>query len=106
MSDWVRVAAFEALRVGQPVVVELDDARVLVSRIGDGVHAIEDRCTHDDGPLAEGTVQGDEIVCPRHGARFCLRTGAALAAPAFEDAGVFAVKVEDGDVWVRDDRWD
>jgi 3-phenylpropionate/trans-cinnamate dioxygenase ferredoxin subunit len=106
VSDWVRVAALDALECGRPVVVELDDARVLVSRIGDAVHAIEDRCTHDDGPLAAGAVQGDEIVCPRHGARFCLRTGAALAAPAFEDAAVFPVRVEAGAVWVRDDRWD
>jgi 3-phenylpropionate/trans-cinnamate dioxygenase ferredoxin subunit len=108
MSDggWVRVAALSDLPVGSRAVVDLDDARALVSHLADGVHAIEDRCTHDDGALDGGLVQGDEIVCPRHGARFCLRTGAALCAPAFEDTAVFPVKVEDGAVWVRDDRWD
>ena len=51
-------------------------------------------------------VEGDQVVCPRHGARFCIRTGAALTAPAYEPAACLPVRVEQGEVQVRDDRWD
>ena len=56
--------------------------------------------------LTGGTVEGDQIVCPRHGARFCIRTGAALCAPAYEPTDTFPVRVENGEIQVRDDRWD
>ena len=63
------------------------------------LHAIEDRCTHDDGPLCEGEWDGDacEVVCPRHGSRFDLRTGAALSLPAYLPVPTYPVRVrEDG----------
>ncbi len=68
--------------------------------------AIADVCTHDAGQLTGGTVEGDVIVCPRHGARFCIRTGEALSAPAYEPTDTFPVRLHDGEVQVRDDRWD
>jgi 3-phenylpropionate/trans-cinnamate dioxygenase ferredoxin subunit len=60
--------------------------------------AIEDRCSHDDGPLAEGDWEADEciVVCPRHGSRFDLRSGRPLSLPAFEPVDVFPVRVVDG----------
>jgi 3-phenylpropionate/trans-cinnamate dioxygenase ferredoxin subunit len=66
---------------------------------------IEDVCTHDGGQLTGGTIEGGEIVCPRHGARFSIRTGEALAAPAYEPVAKFPVRVENGVIQVRDDRW-
>jgi 3-phenylpropionate/trans-cinnamate dioxygenase ferredoxin component len=65
------------------------------------LYAIEDRCSHDDGPLCEGEWDVDECVaiCPRHGARFDITTGAALTLPAFQPVDSFPVRVEDG--WVR-----
>jgi 3-phenylpropionate/trans-cinnamate dioxygenase ferredoxin subunit len=65
--------------------------------------AIEDRCSHDDGPLAEGDWEQDEcvVICPRHGSRFDLRTGRPLSLPAFEPVDTFPVRVEDGIVKVR-----
>ena len=60
-------------------------------------YAIADVCTHDAGQLSGGTVEGDIIVCPRHGARFCIRTGEALSAPAYEPTDTFPVRVHDGD---------
>ncbi len=67
-------------------------------------YGIEDICTHDAGQLTGGSVEGAEIVCPRHGARFCIRTGVALCAPAYEPTAIFPVRIENGEVQVRDNR--
>jgi 3-phenylpropionate/trans-cinnamate dioxygenase ferredoxin subunit len=106
MSDWVAVARADALAPGQWRVVDVDDARIAVFNLGGELHAIADVCTHDGGQLTGGTVDGDQIVCPRHGARFCIRTGAAMSAPAYEPTATFPVRVENGEIQVRDDRWD
>ncbi len=106
MSEWVEVCGEDELPVGGWRTVELDDAEVLVVRLEDGFHAVEDVCTHDGGCLAGGDIEGREVVCPRHGARFDLLTGEATAPPAYEPVHVFPVKVEGGRVYVRDDRWD
>ncbi len=79
---------------------------VAVFNLDGELHAIEDICTHDGGELASGVVDGDAIVCPRHGARFSIRTGEVLAPPAYEPVAVFPVRIEKGRVQVRDDRWD
>jgi len=75
-------------------------------------HAIEDVCTHDGSPMLGGglpleqVIDGTEIICPRHGAHFCIKTGNALTPPAFEPTTTFPVRVENGMVQVSDDRWD
>jgi len=106
MSDWISVAREGELAPGQWRVVDADGTRVVVFNLGGEYYAIEDVCTHDGGQLTGGMVVGDEIVCPRHGARFSIRTGAALCAPAYEPTAKFPVRVENGEIQVRDDRWD
>lgn len=106
MSDWVTVAAVGEIAPGQCRVADIDGAAIAVFNIGGSYFAIEDVCTHDGGDLASGVVEGDQVVCPRHGARFCVRTGAALTAPAYEATAKFPVRVENGSIQVRDDRWD
>ena len=106
MSDWVAVASAGDIKPGEFRVADVDGANVVVFNIGGEFYAIEDVCTHDGGQLTGGHVEGDEIVCPRHGARFCIRTGAALTAPAYEPTAKFPVRIQDGMVQVRDDRWD
>ena len=106
MSEWVTVARVAEFGSGERRVVELDDTQVVVFNLGGQYYAIEDVCTHDGGRLTGGTVEGDQIVCPRHGARFCIRTGAALSAPAYEPTSTFPVRMQDGVIQVRDDRWD
>lgn len=106
MSDWITVAREGELESGSHRVVDADGTQVVVFNLDGEYYAIEDVCTHDGGQLTGGTVEGDQIVCPRHGARFCIRTGAALAAPAYEPTAKFPVRVENGQVQVRDDRWD
>jgi len=106
VSHWVTVAKLGELAPGAHRVVDVDGARVVVFNLGGEYHAIEDVCTHDGGQLTGGVIEGDEVVCPRHGARFSIRTGAALTAPAYEPVAKFPVRVENGVVQVRDHRWD
>ena len=106
MSDWVRVAAVIDFLPGTRRVLEVDGVQVAVFHLEDGFHAIEDVCTHDGGELAVGQLEGCEIICPRHGARFDLRTGSVTAPPAYEDVAVLPTRIVDGQLEVRDDRWD
>lgn len=106
MSDWIDVARIEELPPGARKVVNVDGAAVAVFNLGGEYYAIEDVCTHDGGDLAGGEVEGDAIVCPRHGARFSIRTGEVLAPPAYEPVATFPVRVHNGVIQVRDDRWD
>lgn len=106
MSQWVSVGRVEEFAPGEHRVVDAEDTRILVFNLDGAFFALEDVCTHDGGILSGGGVEGEQVICPRHGARFCIRTGAALTAPAYEPTAVFPVKVEGGAVFVRDDRWD
>jgi 3-phenylpropionate/trans-cinnamate dioxygenase ferredoxin subunit len=106
MSDWITVCPEEALPPGEHRVVELNGVEVAVFNLDGKFYAIEDRCTHDGAEIASGQLEGDNIVCPRHGARFCLKTGRVLTPPAYEDLHVFPVRVENGLIQIRDDRWD
>ena len=103
---WTRVCASAELLPGEYRVAEADGIQVAVFNIDGELYAIEDVCTHDGGELTGGELDGAEVICPRHGARFDVRTGAALCAPAYEPTAKFPVKIENGAVWTRDDRWD
>lgn len=106
MPVWTDVAALGEFPPGTRRVVDVDGAPVVVFNIGGAIHAVEDVCTHDGGELASGELDGDIITCPRHGARFSVKNGAVLAPPAYEALHVFPVRLEQGRVQVRDDRWD
>ena len=106
MSGWVGVCPAAELAPGEHRVVDVDGTQVAVFNLDGEFYAIEDVCTHDGGRLTGGSVEGAEIVCPRHGARFCIRTGEALTAPAYEPTAKLPVRVTDGALEVRDDRWD
>ncbi len=106
MSEWVDVAPVAEFPPGSYRVVEVDDVAVAVFNVAGKFYAIEDLCTHDHSPLTGGCLEGEEIACPRHGARFNVRTGEALTPPAFEPVPTLPVRVVDGMVQVRDDRWD
>ncbi|MDD5411790.1 MAG: non-heme iron oxygenase ferredoxin subunit [Methylobacter sp.] len=106
MSDWVDVVNEDELENGKNVVVDVDGTDVAVFKIDGSFYAIEDVCTHDGAEIASGVLEGDEIICPRHGARFCVKTGEVKAPPAYEDIDCFPVRIENGKVQVRDNRWD
>ena len=93
---WIDVGAADAVPRDGHRVFEVDSRFIAVYDVGGERYAIEDLCTHDGNPLSDGPVEGLEVICPRHGARFCLRTGAALAPPAYEPVASFAVEVRGG----------
>jgi len=104
MSDWVRVCGRWELAPGEFRVVFDGDTAIAVFNIDGALHAVEDVCTHDGGELAGGSVDGFAVECPRHGARFDLRTGAVLAPPAVVPIAVMPVRIEDDAIWTRDPR--
>lgn len=106
MSPWIDVAPVDGFPAGGWRTIDLDGTQVAVFNLDGGYYAIEDICTHDGGTLTGGTLEGEEVVCPRHGARFSVKTGKVLAPPAYEDVSRFPVQVTCGVVQVRDARWD
>ena len=97
----VRLACTDAVPDGQVRVFEAGGERIALCNVSGTFYAIENTCTHDDGPLGEGTLDGVEVVCPRHGARFDVRTGAVLRMPAIQPIRTFPVRVEGTEVYVR-----
>lgn len=106
MVDWVDVDSVTAFGSGERRVVDVDGVPVLVVNVGGDYLAVEDLCSHQEFPLSDGELRQDRIVCSRHGAEFCLRTGAALTAPAYEGIASLPVRIQGNRVQVRDDRWD
>ena len=103
MSEFIRVGRLDALPPGSKLLADLDGRAVAVFNVDGSVYAIDDICTHDGGPLAEGDLEGCVIRCPRHGARFDVRTGKALGFPAFEPVATLAVEVRQGEIFVDAD---
>jgi 3-phenylpropionate/trans-cinnamate dioxygenase ferredoxin subunit len=101
MSDWIDVVAETALADGEHVLLDVYGARVAVFKQAGEYFAIEDVCSHDGTEIASGVIDGTEIVCPRHGARFCLKTGRVQCGPAYEDIASYAVQVLDGRIVVK-----
>lgn len=103
MPDFQRIAAVSEIPPGGRVSAIFDDRAILVVRVLDQFFAIEDVCSHDGQPLTDGPLNGCEITCPRHGARFDVKTGKPLCMPATSPIPRFAVKVENGEIFVGDE---
>ena len=103
MAEWVKVADVGELSPGEKKQTDLDGLEVALFNIDGEYYAIEDICTHEGAPLAHGKLAGEEITCPRHGARFNIKTGAALCMPAFESVDCYPVKIEGNDILVEVD---
>ncbi len=102
MSNFIKVATVDEIPAGESKVVEVEGMSIALFNLDGTIYAIEDVCTHDGGPLAEGTiVNGCEVICPRHGARFDIRTGKALSFPAFEPTNSYAVRIEGENVLIE-----
>jgi 3-phenylpropionate/trans-cinnamate dioxygenase ferredoxin component len=98
---WIDAGVADSLADGHAISIAAGRRMIAVVHSGGAYYAIEDICTHDGAPLTGGEIEGNEIICPRHGARFCLRTGEALTPPAYEPVQVFETKIENGHLWVR-----
>ena len=110
MSGWIDVALTDDFGPGQAQLVETDTASIAVFNLDGEYFALEDVCTHAGSPMLgcglqpEDVIDGDQLICPRHGARFCIRTGAALTPPAYEPVPRYPVRVENGMVQVLDEH--
>jgi len=103
MSDqFVTVANATEVPVGEARVVDLPalGARLALCNVGGTIYAIDDTCTHDDGPLGAGRLDGHAIECPRHGARFDVRDGRVLRMPAAFPVRTYPTRVIDGSIQV------
>jgi 3-phenylpropionate/trans-cinnamate dioxygenase ferredoxin subunit len=102
MSELVKIATVDEVPVNGSKLVEVDNVRIALFNLNGEFYAIEDVCTHDGGPLVEGEiVNGHEVRCPRHGARFDIRTGAALSFPAFEPTIAYDVYIQGQDLLIE-----
>jgi len=98
--EFVVVAAESELPNGKRIFVSVDNFNIVVFNIAGKYFAIGDLCSHDNGPVGEGELEGNEIICPRHGARFDVRSGRVLAMPAVIDIPAYPTRVVDGQVEV------
>ena len=99
MAEFIKVAKTSDLAPGEKMLVEYEDEDVGLFNIDGQVYAISDICTHDGGPLVEGKLKGEEVICPRHGARFNVKTG-AQTMPAFAPVPLYDVRIEGDDILI------
>ncbi|MCB9144061.1 MAG: non-heme iron oxygenase ferredoxin subunit [Anaerolineales bacterium] len=97
---FVEIAPASELPSGERLFVDLGDKPVVLFNIAGQVFAIGDICTHDDGPLGDGMLEGFNVVCPRHGAEFDVRTGQAVQMPAVVDIPAYPVVIRDGTIFI------
>ena len=98
--EFIPIAQLEDLPNGERLFVEIDQEPIVVFNIGGQIYAIGDLCSHDDGPLGDGDLEGFEINCPRHGARFDVRSGKVLGLPAIVDIPAYPVRVIEGEIQI------
>lgn len=100
-NPFVAIAKASDVPAGEVRVAVHDGHRYAVCNVDGVFHVVEDTCSHDDGPLGEGRLDGCAIVCPRHGARFDVRDGSVLSMPAAFPIGAYDTRVNDGNVEIR-----
>jgi 3-phenylpropionate/trans-cinnamate dioxygenase ferredoxin subunit len=98
--EFVEIAPLSELPNGERLFVEIADRPIVIFNIAGRFFAIGDVCTHDSGPLGDGDLEGYDIVCPRHGAKFDVRTGMATQMPAVVDIPAYPVQVREGNIFV------
>ena len=99
-DGFVTVAKVGEIAEGGRKIVRIEDQTVAVFHLDGGYYAIEDVCTHDGGPIGEGSLEGDIVECPRHGAKFNVKTGAVVAFPATSPVPTYAVRVRGDEIQV------
>jgi 3-phenylpropionate/trans-cinnamate dioxygenase ferredoxin subunit len=95
-----RICSVGEIESGESRRLELG-AGVAIFNVDGTFYAVSDTCTHADASMADGYLEGEEIECPLHGARFCLKTGQALCQPATEPLQTFPVLIRNGDLYIE-----
>jgi 3-phenylpropionate/trans-cinnamate dioxygenase ferredoxin subunit len=98
--EFVKIAPASELPRGERLFLEVEGRAIVIFNIADQLFAIGDICTHDDGPLGDGDLEGYNIVCPRHGAEFDVKTGKAVQLPAVIDIPAYPVEIRDGTIYL------
>jgi nitrite reductase/ring-hydroxylating ferredoxin subunit len=101
VGELIKVAETQDLPPGTAIAVEVQGCNVALFNIGDTYYAIDDTCTHQGGPLSEGTVEGKVVTCPWHGATYDVTTGKVLGPPAPEGVTRYNVQVDGEDVKIE-----
>ena len=104
MAQWIDVLPVSKLKPGMHTLINLKRQSLLLANVAGEFYAVENICSHDGGKLSGGEISAAEITCPRHGARFDLKTGAVLSPPAFEDIATYPVRVVDNMLQVFDEQ--
>lgn len=102
MTSFIKVAAVEDIPPGARLHVQLEDESIIVMNMDGEFYCIADLCTHDGGPLEDGDLVDHQIVCPRHGACFDIRTGRVTRLPATDPIPTYEVKVENGALYIQE----
>ncbi len=101
MGEFVKVAKTSEIGDKSAKCVDVQGKTLAVFNLGGEFYAIDDACPHEEGPLSEGYVEGDEVECPWHAARFNIKTGAHICAPAYDDVACYKVRISGDDVEVE-----
>ncbi|MDP2497527.1 MAG: non-heme iron oxygenase ferredoxin subunit [Candidatus Palauibacterales bacterium] len=101
MSEFTTVATVDDLSEGELMGVEVDGREIVLANRGGTVYALEDCCSHEEFPLSDGEITGDQLTCALHGARFDLETGEAKALPAVMPVDTFECRVEGDEIQVK-----
>lgn len=99
-AEFLEIAPVSELSNGERLFIEVEGRSLVIFNIADQFFSIGDICSHDDGPVGDGDIEGYNIVCPRHGGEFDVRTGRAVQMPAVVDIPAYPVKVADGMIYV------
>jgi 3-phenylpropionate/trans-cinnamate dioxygenase ferredoxin subunit len=98
--EYFEIAPASEIPNGERLFVEIGEAAVVIFNIAGKYFAIGDVCTHDDGPLGDGDLEGFNVVCPRHGAEFDVRSGEAVGMPAVVDIPAYPVQIREGTIYI------
>jgi 3-phenylpropionate/trans-cinnamate dioxygenase ferredoxin subunit len=101
MAEWIKVGEVGTPPLGEVKVIMPRGQRIALANVDGEYYAIDDVCTHDGGPLDQGEVFDHQIECPRHGARFDVRTGKALTLPAIFPVKTYPVRVDGNDILIE-----
>ena len=101
VTEYIKVADADDLEDPGKTVIDVNDRLLVLVKVNGLFYCIDDVCTHDDGPLSDGTLHGFDLICPRHGARFDVCSGKAKSLPAIRPTVSHEVKVENGAVFVK-----
>jgi nitrite reductase/ring-hydroxylating ferredoxin subunit len=100
MAEFVKVARVDDVPPDAMITVDIDSRPIVLANVNGTIYAFDGLCTHAGGPLGEGLLIGDMVECPFHGGQFDVRTGAAVALPAFEGVPVHEVRIDGNDITV------